>query len=88
MLRTTWVSIKEVASISLTGLSPSAARFPNTIQLWMHFVTPPKNCSPPLMDPATPNAQRLQAWHAFGLGSAPFAHHYSGHLFDFFSSGY
>ena len=83
MLRTTWVSIKEVASISLTGLSPSAARFPNTIQLWMHFVTPPKNCSPPLMDPATPNAQRLQAWHAFGLGYTPFAHHYLGHLFRF-----
>ena len=83
MLRTTWVSIKEVASISLTGLSPSAARFPNTIQLWMHFVTPPKDCSPPLMDPATPNAQRLQAWHAFGLGFTPFAHHYLGHLLRF-----
>ena len=83
MLRTTWVSIKEVASISLTGLSPSAARFPNTIQLWMHFVTPPKNCSPPLMDPATPNAQRLQAWHAFGLGFTPFAHHYLGYLLRF-----
>ena len=35
------------------------------------------------MDPSTPNAQRLQAWHAFGLGSTPFAHHYLGHLFRF-----
>ena len=59
MLRTTWVSIKEVASISLTGLSPSAARFPNTIQLWMHFVTPPKDCSPSLMDP-NPNPKVVQ----------------------------
>ena len=35
------------------------------------------------MDPSTPNAQRLQAWHASGLGCTPFAHHYSGHLFRF-----
>ena len=35
------------------------------------------------MDPATPYAQRLQAWHAFGLGSTPFAHHYLGHLLRF-----
>ena len=35
------------------------------------------------MDPATPYAQRLQAWHAFGLGFTPFAHHYLGHLLRF-----
>ncbi len=35
------------------------------------------------MDPATPSTQRLQAWHAFGLGSTPFAHHYLGHLLRF-----
>ena len=35
------------------------------------------------MDPTTPNTQRLQAWHAFGLGFTPFAHHYLGHLLRF-----
>ena len=35
------------------------------------------------MDPATPYAQRLQAWHAFGLGFTPFAHHYLVHLLRF-----
>ena len=35
------------------------------------------------MDPSTPNAQRLQAWHASGLGCTPFAHHYLGHLLRF-----
>ena len=35
------------------------------------------------MDPATPVTQRLQAWHVTGLGSTPFAHHYSGYLLRF-----
>lgn len=34
-------------------------------------------------DPSTPAAQRLQAWHAAGLGFAPFAHHYLGYLLRF-----
>lgn len=34
-------------------------------------------------DPSTPAAQRLQAWHAVGLGFAPFAHHYLGYLLRF-----
>ena len=33
--------------------------------------------------PSTPVAQRLQAWHAAGLGFAPFAHHYLGYLLRF-----
>ena len=35
------------------------------------------------MDPATPVTQRLQAWHVYGLGYAPFAHHYLGYLLRF-----
>lgn len=33
--------------------------------------------------PTTPTAQLPQDWHTAGLGSARFAHHYSGHLFRF-----
>jgi hypothetical protein len=59
------------------------ARFPNTIRLTIAFVTGLELCRVPNIDPSTPIAQRLQAWHAFGLGCTPFAHHYSGHLFRF-----
>ena len=31
------------------------------------------------------HSTRLSAWHWHGLGSSPFAHHYLGYLFDFFS---
>lgn len=34
-------------------------------------------------DPSTPTPQRLRAWHGYGLGFAPFAHHYSGYLLRF-----
>ena len=33
--------------------------------------------------PSTPFTQRLQAWHVYGLGCAPFAHHYLGYLLRF-----
>lgn len=69
--------------ISLTGLSPSAARFPNTIQLYRNLVTLMENCGSPLSVPTTPPAQLPQDWHTDGLGSTHFAHHYLGHLFRF-----
>ena len=71
----------EVHSLSLTGLSPSTAGSPNTIQL--------ENDSLPLI-PADislcslyPPQTTPADFHSQGLGSAPFAHHYSGHLFRF-----
>ena len=72
------------ATPSLTGLSPSAAGFPNTIQLTLRLVTARENCNPLLDDPVTPSYATLAGLHVNGLGSSPFAHHYSGYLFDFF----
>lgn len=83
MLRTTWGTSLRDDCISLTGLSPSAARFPNTILLCSRFVTLMTGCGPSSDVPATPAAQLPQDWHTAGLGSAPFAHHYLGHLFRF-----
>lgn len=71
------------ARVSLTGLSPSSARFPNTVPLHRRFLTPRSICGYRSRTPATPNAQLPQDWHTFGLGSTPFAHHYLGHLFRF-----
>ena len=72
------------ATPSLTGLSPSAAGFPNTIQLTLRLVTARENCNPLLDDPVTPPYATLAGLHVNGLGYSPFAHHYSGYLFDFF----
>lgn len=77
------VSSQEGASFSPTGLSPSAARFPNTIRLRMPFLTSRGRCGSLLMIPTTPMTQRPQSWHVFGLGFSPFAHHYSGNLCRF-----
>ena len=69
---------------SLTGLSPSAAGFPNTIQLTLRLITAREDCNPLLDDPITPSYATLAGLHVSGLGCSPFAHHYSGYLFDFF----
>ena len=76
---------KTVPCLSPTGLSPSTAGFPNTAQLNMGFVTARviRNSLP--YNPSTPRYATLAGLHVSGLGSNPFAHHYSGHLFDFFS---
>ena len=84
MLRPTWgVSSQEGASFSPTGLSPSAARFPNTLRLRRPFVTSRGRCGSLLTIPTTPMTQRPQSWHVFGLGYSPFAHHYLGNLCRF-----
>ena len=70
---------------SPTGLSPSTVGFPNTVQLKLSLVTVRKNCDPLLCDPITPAYATLAGLHVSGLGCSPFAHHYSGYLFDFFS---
>ena len=80
--------IQEVVHFSPTGLSPSSVRFPNTVRLNAPFLTPREVCGLLRYRPATPEQQRPQSWHCPGLGSSPFAHHYLGNLFDFFSSGY
>ena len=43
-----------------------------------------ENCNPLLNDPVTPSYATLAGLHVNGLGCSPFAHHYSGYLFDFF----
>ena len=48
-------------TLSRTGLSPSAARFPNTVPLECAFVTARALCGRLLKDPATPRTQRPQA---------------------------
>ena len=48
-------------TLSRTGLSPSAARFPNTVPLECAFVTARALCGRLLEDPATPRTQRPQA---------------------------
>ena len=57
-----------VRTLSRTGLSPSAARFPNTVPLECGFVTARNLCGGLLEDPTTPITQRPQAWHVTGLG--------------------
>ena len=76
---------QKVPYLSLTGLSPSLAGFPNTIQLDMSLVTPRPPCSATQHDPLTPACATPAGLHAPGLGYSPFAHHYSGYLFEFFS---
>ena len=49
-----------VGSLSLTGLSPSAAGLSMPLLLANHFVTPCGQCSAPLAGPTTPRLQRLQ----------------------------
>ena len=71
--------------LSLTGLSPSQAGFPNTIQLGLNLVTVRGLCSALQHVPITPPCATPAGLHAVGLGSSPFAHHYLGYLFDFFS---
>ena len=70
--------------LSLTGLSPFIASFSDTVQLDKNLVTVWKLRRFPnsVLQPqfyATP-----ACLHVDDLGSSPFAHHYSGYLFDFF----
>ena len=48
------------------------------IQLFNGFLTCRGDCNRLQQDPTTPNTQRLQAWHAFGLGCSLFARRYWG----------
>ena len=73
-----------VTMLSPTGLSPSKVGFPNTVQLTLSFVTARRLCRILPYVPATPICATPAGLHAFGLGCSPFAHHYSGYLFDFF----
>ena len=61
MLRPTRVALQGELYLSLTGLSPSSAGFPNTIQLNKAFLTPPYACrrTPALPLPQIHNACRL-----------------------------
>ena len=88
VLRPTRDPTSEGPFLSPTRLSLSAAGFPNTFRLETNLLTSGRRCGIFAFGPSTPTTQRPQAWHVLGLGSARFAHHYSGHLFDFFSSGY
>ena len=73
-----------VTMFSPTGLSPSKVGFPNTVQLTLSFVTARRLCRILPYVPTTPICATPAGLHAFGLGCSPFAHHYSGYLFDFF----
>ena len=73
-----------VTMLSPTGLSPSKVGFPNTVQLTLSFVTARRLCRILPYVPTTPICATPAGLHAFGLGCSPFAHHYSGYLFDFF----
>jgi hypothetical protein len=46
------------------------------IQLFIDFLTCRGNCNFLQRSPTTPNIQRLQAWHIFGLGWSHFARRY------------
>ena len=70
---------------SLTGLSPSLAGFPNTLQLNISLLTVRTIYSSLRHDPLTPTYATPVSLHVSGLGSSPFAHHYSENLCDFFS---
>jgi hypothetical protein len=80
VLRPTWVSQYGESYLSPTGLSPPAVSFPNTVRLDITFVTPLHRCGSVTCDPSTPVRETTAVLHAHGLGSSPFAHHYSGNL--------
>ena len=88
VLRPTRDASPRAVLTSPTGLSPSAARSPNTLRLCVRFITRGRRCGGASDAPSTPARQRPQSWHRVGLGCSLFAHHYWGNLFDFFSSGY
>ena len=71
--------------LSLTGLSPSLAGFPNTIQLNITLVTVRVISSSLQHVPLTQSYATPAGLHVSCLGSSPFAHHYSENLCDFFS---
>ncbi len=51
------------------------------VRLGSTFVTLRVFSTTHLSNPSTPNTQRIEAWHAFGLGSFHFARRYSGSQF-------
>ncbi len=68
-------------SVSPTGLSPSPVRSPNTVRLQ----NSPKAgaCGHPQHAPQPHKRNGRSLIHVHGLGSSPFAHHYSGNLCRF-----
>ena len=64
--------------LSPTGLLPSVARLSRRLRLEARFLTPPRVCHRAWKVPLPPpdNAGRLS--RQAGLGSSPFARHYSG----------
>lgn len=62
------------------------AALSRTIQLWYTNTT--RVCIRTPLYPTTPKSQHIQAWHDLGLGFFPFAHHYWGNHFVFFSWHY
>ena len=70
---------------SPTGLSPSAAGFPNTVQLILSFVTAWKGRNSSQQNPITPRYATLAGLHVCGLGSYPLSLTTTeGISFDFF----
>ncbi len=70
-----------VPSVSPTGLSPSTVRSPNTVRLQK---TPKAEaCGLPQHAPQHHKRNGRSLSHVHGLGSSPFAHHYSGNLCRF-----
>ena len=67
---------REPPDLSHTGLSPSMAVCSKRLLLGRCFVTLRPDCNPIRHHPSTPNRQRLQAWHLFGLGCSAFARRY------------
>ena len=67
--------------VSPTGLSPSTVRFPNTLQL--QYANPAGDCGHPQHAPQPPTDNGRSLSRPSGLGSSPFAHHYSGNLLRF-----
>jgi hypothetical protein len=72
-----------VAEISPTGVSPSMPRLSSTLRLSQRFFTPRPDGSlnKTLPQPRPRNTCRF--YHAIGLASSPFAHHYSGNHYCF-----
>ena len=71
------VSVRRSDTFAYEGLTPSARAF-QPVRLAIDFVTPSSRCVRPrrACQPPPCNACRLS--HKMGLGSSPFARHYSG----------
>ncbi len=70
-----------IGSVSPTGLSPSTVRSPNTVRL--RILLQAGACGHPQHAPQPHKRNGRSLLHVHGLGSSPFAHHYSGNLCRF-----